>query len=212
MLFHRTGSKELPELFAERLSKFIASKLAEYVEPSKKGTPKGEAVGFSLTKYQATLFTLRESLIDNEDLKAQAKKLGISYGLLRKWRSEEKFKEVVSQHEKEFVTSLTTSDIYSGYGVIPGADVIEKAESMLLQALQSKKKESARRLIPLIYGKIQEELRKSDATAADLRKYQMRVLDHAIELLRDRQSAIKHRKEIISLLSGVRKRLASITA
>jgi hypothetical protein len=200
-----------PALFrglSAKLTKFIDSKLKEYVEPTRMGTPKGEAVGFSLTKYQATLFTLRESLLDNEDLKAQARRLGISYGLLRKWRSEQSFKALVSQHEKEFVNHLLAGFIYSGYGVWDG-DGVEKAESMLLQALQqAKQKESARKLMPLIYGKIQADLMKSNATAADLRKYQMHVLDQAIELLADRQSAIKHRKDVISLLSGIRKSMA----
>jgi hypothetical protein len=198
-----------PALFrglSAKLAKFIDSKLKEYVEPTRMGTPKGDAVGFSLTKYQATLFTLRESLLDNEDLKAQARKLGISYGLLRKWRSEQSFKDLVAQHEKEFVNHLLAGFIYSGYGVFDG---MEKTESMLLQALQqAKQKESARKLMPLIYGKIQDDLMKSNATAADLRKYQMHVLDQAIELLADRQSAIKHRKDVISLLSGLRETLA----
>jgi len=196
----------LGELSA-RLAKFINSKLKEYVEPTRTGTPKGEAVGFSLTKYQATLFTLRESLLDKEDLKEQARKLGISYGLLRKWRSEQSFKDLVSQHAKEFVTYLLDGWIYSGYGLLPG-----KAESMLLQEIeqalqQPKEKESARKLMPLIYGKIQDNLLKSKTTAAELKKYQTSALDHAIELLGDRQSAIKHRKDVISLLSGIRKTL-----
>jgi hypothetical protein len=198
-----------PALFrglSAKLARFIDGKLKEYVEPTRMGTPKGEAVGFSLTKYQATLFTLRESLLDNEDLKAQARKLGISYGLLRKWRSEQSFMDLVSQHEKEFVNHLLSGLIYSGYALLGGE---EKAEAMLLQALQqAKQKESARKLVPLIYGKIQADLMKSNATAADLRKYQMHVLDQAIELLADRQSAIKHRKDVISLLSGLRETLA----
>ena len=196
-----TGVREL----SAKLAKFIDSKLKEYVEPTRMGTPKGEAVGFSLTKYQATLFTLRESLLDNEDLKAQARKLGISYGLLRKWRSEQSFKDLVSQHEKEFITYLLNPLIYSGYGILDGW---EKAESMLLQALQQvKQKESARKLMPLIYWKIEDDLMKSKATAAELGKYQMHVLDQAIELLADRQSAVKHRKDVISLLSGIKKTL-----
>jgi hypothetical protein len=205
MIAESSSLGDLSELTTKLLRKFIDSKLVAYVEPTKEGTPKGEPVGFSLTKYQATLFTLRESLLDNEDLKAQAKELGISYGLLRKWRSEEKFKDLVSQHEKEFITYLLNPLIYSGYGIL---DFWEKAESMLLQTLQSKEKESARRLMPLIYAKVQDELRKSNATEADLKKYQMHVLDQAIELLADRQSAIKHRKDVISLLSGIRKTLS----
>jgi hypothetical protein len=194
----------LPGLSA-KLAGFMDNKLKEYVEPTRMGTPKGEPVGFSLTKYQATLFALRESLLDNEDLKAQARKLGISYGLLRKWRSEQSFKDLVSQHEKEFITYLLNPLIYSGYGILDGW---EKAESMLLQALQQvKQKESARKLMPLIYWKIEDDLMKSKATAAELGKYQMHVLDQAIELLADRQTAIKHRKDVISLLSGIKKTL-----
>src|SRR5262249_18262949 len=99
---------ELPPESAEPLSekllpKFIDDKLSTYVEPTKKGTPKGEPVGFSLTKYRATLYALRERVLEStEDLIAQAKELKVSYGLLRKWRSEQDFKHLVSRHEKEF--------------------------------------------------------------------------------------------------------------
>ena len=94
---------KLPTLSEERLARFISHKVTSYVEPTKKGTPKGDPVGFSLTKYKATLYALRERVLpDTLDLVIQAKKLGVSYGVLRKWRSEQKFKEIVSQHVDEF--------------------------------------------------------------------------------------------------------------
>jgi hypothetical protein len=204
-LSYPTDSSALPELTTKLLPKFIDSKLVAYVEPTKKGTPKGEPVGFSLTKYQATLYALRDRVLaDKEDLFAQAKELGISYGLLRKWRSEKKFKDLVSQHEKEFITYLLGADRYSGYGRL---DLLDKAEAIFLQALHSKQKESSRKLMILIHGKVQDEVKRSNTTAVDLRKHQMLVLDQAIEILQDRRAATKHRKDVINLLSGVRETL-----
>jgi hypothetical protein len=177
--------------------------LEEYVEPTKKGTPKGEEVGFSRIKYSATLLALRESVLDDgPDLKGQATELGISYGVLRKWRAEERFKEMVAKHEKEFVTYLVDGIRYNARALLGG---LAEGESMLLQALRSTHKESGRKLMILLYGKVRDEALKSGATTDDLRKSQIAALDQASELLRNRASAIKHRKEVLALLSVIKK-------
>jgi hypothetical protein len=208
MTGNQSNFNELPNLAARLLPNFIHSKLQHYLEPTKKGTPKGEAVGFSLTKYQATLFALRDNVLDAEDLKAQAEELGISYGVLRKWRSEQKFKDQVAKHEEEFVALLLDNVQYNAYALFDGLE--EERASMLLEALRSKtmQKESARKLKTLIYEKMQDQLRLPGASRRDLRKYQIAALDQAIELLEDRPSAIKHRKDVISLLMGIKKTLA----
>jgi len=83
------------------LAEFITRKMASYQEPSRKGTPKGEAIGFSQLKHTAMLLALT-----NTDLRQVAKNLVISYGLLRKWRTEADFKKLMSSHAEEFVDEL----------------------------------------------------------------------------------------------------------
>jgi hypothetical protein len=96
--------KELKRKKAENISqikgllgKFIMNKLSSYVEPSRKGTPKGEPIGFGRTKYEASLYMLL-----NLGLKDVANDLHISYGLLKKWRTEPEFKIMVFDHIIEF--------------------------------------------------------------------------------------------------------------
>src|SRR5262249_46605607 len=197
------------------LTRFIDDKLSTYVEPSKKGTPKGERVGFSRTKYRATLYALRGRVLDTtEDLIAQAKELKVSYGLLRKWRSEQDFKNLVSQHEKEFTGYLLQILRRSNDRMrIQNAkrkvgelfdQSLKELQSINAAARDSKQKELVRKLMILIQGNIQNELTKSDVKPQDLQKYQQLALDQAIELLQDRRAATKHRRDIIKLLSGIR--------
>jgi hypothetical protein len=68
------------------------------VEPARLGTPRGAPVGFSRKKLAAALLTLT-----SRDVKRTAKDLGVSYGVLRKWRSEGPFKALVKRLEDEFV-------------------------------------------------------------------------------------------------------------
>lgn len=79
------------------LHDFIDSKVNEYVEPSRQGTPKGDPIGFSRKKYIATL-----GMLTNQKLKDLAKSIGVSYGLLRKWTTEQDFKDMVARHYGEF--------------------------------------------------------------------------------------------------------------
>jgi hypothetical protein len=79
------------------LPRFLKEKEKDYEEPTRKGTPKGENIGFSLQKYRATLYALT-----SVDLTEMSKKLGVSYGLLRKWRTEPTFKEQIEEHIQNF--------------------------------------------------------------------------------------------------------------
>jgi hypothetical protein len=80
------------------LSEFLREKARTYVQPTRAGTPKGEPVGLSELKYAATLLALT-----SEDVKKQAQILGVSYGVLRKWRTESPFEKQVNAHAKEFI-------------------------------------------------------------------------------------------------------------
>ncbi len=206
-------ASKTPKSNTNPLDAFISSKLASYVEPTKKGTPKGEPVGFSLVKYKATLYPLR-----NEDVKAQSEALGISYGLLRKWRTEEAFQKLLSQHEQEFINSFSDPVHLSGTMRKSDGEIRDKFRELELlknlldgkfEVVQSEgEKEAIRKLLMLILGRIKDELMKScDLPRGDLRKYQQLVLDLAVELLQDQQVTIKHRKDLANLLSWVKQTL-----
>lgn len=79
------------------LQKFINEKIDNYVEPERKGTPKGDPIGFSKVKYEASL-----AMLYNYSQKWIAENLGVSYGLLRKWNTEENFKKLIENHMAEF--------------------------------------------------------------------------------------------------------------
>ena len=81
------------------LQKYVDKKIANYVEPSRLGTPKGDPIGFSKDKYSATLYMLYHL-----PLKAIAKNYNFSYGLLRKWRTEDSFMALFKQHCRDFAS------------------------------------------------------------------------------------------------------------
>jgi hypothetical protein len=79
------------------LRQFIEDTMRGYIPPEREGTPRGEAIGLSAVKYRATLFGLMN--IKQKDV---AKELGVSHGLLRKWHTEELFRETLDRHCREF--------------------------------------------------------------------------------------------------------------
>jgi hypothetical protein len=79
------------------LNDFLQQKARSYVPPARVGTPRGQSVGFSREKYLAALFTVTS--IDQQKL---AQRVGVSYGVLRKWRTESDFKKTVAGLCKEY--------------------------------------------------------------------------------------------------------------
>jgi hypothetical protein len=79
------------------LLRFIKEKRESYVEPSRKGTPRGEIIGLSLEKYMASLF-----MLTSMNLKRINERSKVSYGLIRKWRTETPFKDQIEKHIMEF--------------------------------------------------------------------------------------------------------------
>ena len=79
------------------LEEFIEKKSDSYQEPERKGTPRGEPIGFSKAKYVASLW-----MMTNSTLKEVAKKTGVSYGLVRKWHIQERFLDTIKRHCDEF--------------------------------------------------------------------------------------------------------------
>lgn len=80
------------------LEPFIERKVRSYREPQRTGTPKGEKVGISRTKYHAAALALTTQFSRKE----QAAVLGISYGLLRKWHTEDGFFEKKDELARDF--------------------------------------------------------------------------------------------------------------
>ena len=93
------GSSSYGKVYADPdlLCRWMAKKLNEYSEPQREGTPKGETIGFGDKKYKAVL----SSLIGNS-VKHTAKFVDVSYGVLRKWRTEPDFKKQADIHLIEF--------------------------------------------------------------------------------------------------------------
>jgi len=79
------------------LDAFIFDSIEEYTPPERKGTPKGEEIGYNIQKFSALFNLLR-----NWPLKKVAAAAGVSYGVLRKWRSEEAFKKMYQDVQHTF--------------------------------------------------------------------------------------------------------------
>lgn len=79
------------------LTSFMDDKIKNYIEPTREGTPRGEQIGFSRAKYKAAVLCLT-----NSPIKKIAEVCDVSYGLLRKWRTEEGFIEQINQLADEF--------------------------------------------------------------------------------------------------------------
>lgn len=79
------------------LSRYINEQSAAYREPARRGTRRGETIGYSRKKYAAALLCLY-----GWEVKTTAEVAGVSYGLLRKWRTEEEFRALIDRHAEEF--------------------------------------------------------------------------------------------------------------
>lgn len=83
------------------LESFIERKVNEHMEPSRRGKLKRKPIGFSRKKYMATL-----CLLTSDKEITIAMEQGLSYGLLRKWKTEEPFRTMIGKHCKEFADTF----------------------------------------------------------------------------------------------------------
>jgi hypothetical protein len=74
------------------LTTFINDKIREYQEPTRKGTPKGEPIGFSKRKFAAALLKISDSPMINF-----YHQIKVDYQVLRKWNTEEEFQKLANQ-------------------------------------------------------------------------------------------------------------------
>jgi hypothetical protein len=80
------------------LERFIRERVEAYVEPSRRGTPRGEPIGLSKVKYQAAVLIA----VTSKPLFEIAREVSVSYGLVRKWGTETTFQKVIHQLQIEF--------------------------------------------------------------------------------------------------------------
>jgi hypothetical protein len=81
------------------LQRFIRDEVKSYVEPTRKGTPRGEPIGLSKVKHRAAVLVSTTS----KPLFEIAREVGVSHGLLRKWTCEDVFKDAIKRLRREFV-------------------------------------------------------------------------------------------------------------
>lgn len=103
----RLNSTEILEAISQKderslITPYINFKQNNYEEPERKGTPKGDKIGFSITKFKASMLV---GLMDLS-LKRISKECDVSYGLLRKWNSEPDFKKEKENLCTEFASIL----------------------------------------------------------------------------------------------------------
>ena len=99
---------------------FMVDKIKSYVEPQRKGTPRGEKIGFPLKKYVATLYVGLTKLTLKEVAEVAGGKFGFSYSLLRKWSSEVDFRKQKVTHCCDYLSVLCKINaIYSAVSEYP---------------------------------------------------------------------------------------------
>jgi len=92
-IFKVLNPKQWNELPDTLLVRYFQQEIANYSEPERKGTPKGYSIGMSKEKYIACLFMMTNLL--QKDI---ASKLGISFGVLRVWSTEQVCKDLTEKN------------------------------------------------------------------------------------------------------------------
>ena len=139
------------------LSEFIKKMIADYEEPQRKGTPKGEPVGFGRDKYKASLY-----LLYNTKLVDLAEELNISYGVFRKWKSEKVVQAEVENYLREF------TDVFWNYVVnLNNESCVDKKEIPFSNLKVQHKKISdfyrySLPLVKVITKRLEHEMAKTD--------------------------------------------------
>ena len=79
------------------LNRFMLEAMDEFVPAERKGATKGEKIGYSHQKYSALFHLMR-----NWPLKEVAKAAAVSYGVLRKWKTEKEFMKAHHELQVKF--------------------------------------------------------------------------------------------------------------
>jgi hypothetical protein len=82
---------------------FVLTRIRNYTEPQRKGTPKGQKIGFSRKKYAASLYELTSM-----KRKVTAQTLNVPYLVLLQWRADPEWLALIEQHRQAFVDQFIT--------------------------------------------------------------------------------------------------------
>ena len=107
------SSKGRPSL----MDAFVIQKTRTYQEPQRKGTARGRPKAFSTPKFSAAVYCLKRT-----PLREVASAVPVSYGLLRKWRTEERFLSLLSTLSTEFVDQVVMRHLRRRAEVQSGLD------------------------------------------------------------------------------------------
>ncbi len=80
------------------LIKFFNDQISNYVEPQRKGMPKGQKIGFSINSFAASLM-----MLTNHTQEHIAKQLNMNVGTLRKWKMKKSFVDMQKKYAEEFI-------------------------------------------------------------------------------------------------------------
>lgn len=92
---------DMNHILSSKLYKWITDKVSSYKVSGRKGLPKGSTIPFSMEKYKAALLSCCFSP-KKYGLQAIAKDCGVTYGVLKVWRTENRFRSFVDSEEEEF--------------------------------------------------------------------------------------------------------------
>jgi len=97
----KTRTSRVPAMLGE----WVQKKLDAYHEGPRQGTPKGQPYPIPKHKYHAALLHLAYTRAFG--LKDIARKAGVSYKLLSKWRTEERFRNLIATESIEYSSRFT---------------------------------------------------------------------------------------------------------
>lgn len=119
----KSGFRERIELNPKdnSLAIFVNEIMDHYQEPTRTGIPKGEPIGFSKQKMGCCLL-----MLSHMTLKQISKFTGVSYGLLKKWRTEDEFKRRHEGFAREFVARIQ-HDLHE-IAHLKGPDLVDRFE------------------------------------------------------------------------------------
>jgi hypothetical protein len=86
----------LPELTIE----YMQDRISEHGDPVRVGTARGEKIGLSQKKFIASLLVALLNYSLKKITEEYGESVSFSYGLLRKWKTEDDFKDAIIQHQK----------------------------------------------------------------------------------------------------------------
>jgi hypothetical protein len=198
----------------ELLDRFIGEKLDRYEAPpeSRKGISRGVRRGYPRAKYHATLLALTD-----QSVRDQAKKLRVSYPVLKNWRSEPEFQAKIEEHQNHFgwwvwakqpktSSSDWPSAVLKFLALKHQAPPSEIDQHWHWQGSSRENKETTNRLTLQLLA---QALEKSASHPKTWRDLETTAIDRVIELLQDRNQTIRYRRDIVKLLSTIRAGLSS---